>query len=644
MHLCSREVHSRSVTMDLRSEVLFRPRSDAPDAGKSVTERRNDESDHMRVRCYVRAMRAPLFYRSLAGVMWATALAACGAEPRERFSNVDEEAGVEPSPTGYSDAGAAADPCDPSSLAERGGSAGCRFLMTASTWIPGDSWVPRGCYALVVSNPSDTPARLRLRFKSRTAADAREEDAAPYARRTVFNGRGVEYLPLEDGLVSPAETVVVSALFLPFLPSEAWIDSNSRCPTAGFVESTDPAARDELVSAAIELVSDTPILVTQISAYAPAALERDTAPISAFSLFPVHLWEEQPVETGIFKPGLPAALPAIDAPSAVWPGRTFALAAFDDTHVLLPTLDGPARAITLQRGEVFSHTTNDALAGRPVIADKPVGLVTFAPMTLIDWEYSQPFLGHDMSRSYSVALPSSLWGSEYVAARHANRWEELAEAPLWRILGGADGTLLEYDPYRPEGAPERVGRGELVVFFADAPFSVRSQDDAHPFYFSESMTGPLHQLDVHGVDISGEPDLRGGALTVHQLPTSRWHRRYPFFAPLDFPSHSVVLVRPRGGPDVVLDCAGTVTGWTPVGERFEYARVPLTGHLYEPVVYPAGTCEAGPHWIESEGPFSGTLWGWGNQETAVVLDKLSPAAYALPLLGADRVQPRSSGN
>lgn len=67
--------------------------------------------------------------------------------------------------------------------------------------------------------------------------------------------------------------------------------------------------------------------------------------------------------------------------------------------------------------------------------------------------------------------------------------------------------------------------------------------------------------------------------------------------------------------------------------------MPLTGHLYEPTTYPSGTCEAGAHWIESDGPFSGTLWGWGNSDTVRELGKGSPGAYALPLLGPDDLTP-----
>lgn len=94
-------------------------------------------------------------------------------------------------------------------------------------------------------------------------------------------------------------------------------------------------------------------------------------------------------------------------------------------------------------------------------------------------------------------------------------------------------------------------------------------------------------------------------MTVHQLATMLWARRYGFFAIPAMPQQSLVLVRPRGGGEVRLDCAGVLTGWAPLDDRFELLRVRLTGRLYEPIVHPgAGACHAGGHWIEGDGPFS----------------------------------------
>jgi hypothetical protein len=525
--------------------------------------------------------------------------------------------------------------------------AGCRHHLVVSTRFPAESSTVDGCRAFVVSNPSAVPARLRLRYQGRGRDTAREEDAAAYTRVADVAGRSVAYRPLDGGVLTARQTAVVSALYVRFIVSPE--DHSVDCPTAPFLESTEPVVRDEVVAPSVELLSDSPIVASEITVYVPDAEgSAGGADSLHHHLTPVHLWGREVTETGIYKAGAPATLPTVENPVPIFPGRTFAIAAFDDTHVLLPTLEGAPRAVTLRRGEVFSHTTKDALAGTVATADKPISLVSFTPMTTIDWNYQSSTLpGSDLHFGYNMALPSSLWGSTYVAARHGNRWPELAEAPAWRILGGADGTVLTYEPYRPDGAPEHIARGELAVFFADAPFVVRSQDDGHSFYMSESMTDSLYQLDRYGIyeggpreaEWKGTEFVRGSAVTVHQLATSQWKKRYPFFASLAFPEHSLVLVRPRGGPDVRLDCAGTIGGWEAVGASFEYTRVQITGHLYESIAYPTGVCDAGAHWIESDGPFWGTQWGWGNGDTTAQLGRGSSPSYALPLVGFDEPTP-----
>lgn len=388
------------------------------------------------------------------------AVVACAAElPAEPRPAEVEPADDQPPPADGgrpNDAAASSGPCDPASLASRASQAGCRFVMTAIAW-DGNVAVA-GCHAVVVSNPSNRAARLRLRFKG-VGADVRDEDAAPYARRALVEGGDVRYEPLEGGTLGPRESAVVSALLVP----STWESPYGplSCPTKAFVESDAPAARERRVTPGIELRSDEPVVAVQVSGYALDARQR-VGP-QPFALVPVHLWEKTPAETGIFKPGMPPTLRLEDEEGeafevATSPARTIAVAAFDDTNVVLPHPDGMLGEGTLQRGEVFSHTTGDALTGRRAIADKPVALVTYAPGALIPWDYAPGGLGYDSAPAFSVALPSTAWGSEYVAVRHGDRWSGAPEEAAWRIVGGADDTELAYEPYRPAGAPSRVAR------------------------------------------------------------------------------------------------------------------------------------------------------------------------------------------
>ncbi len=315
------------------------------------------------------------------------------------------------------------------------------------------------------------------------------------------------------------------------------------------------------------------------------------------------------------------------------PARTIVVSASDDTRVSLPLSDGSTRSITLRRGEVFSHDSNDAMIGQPITASRPVGVVSFAPNATIPWDFptgAEP----DGMLTFQPSMPTALWGNEYVAVRHADRWDGMPEEPPWRIIGGADDTTLSYEPYHPNGAPDHVKRGELVVFFGDAPFVVRSQDDQHSFFFGGHMTGSTYQEQRYGArGIDENP--RGRALVVHQIATSRWVHRYPFFTLTRFPQHSLVVIRKKGGKNVRLDCAGEVVGWQPVGAGFEFARVQLTGHLFEPISSPTGTCQTGGHVIESEDPFWATVWAWGNYDTVTQLGIGTDGAYALPLFGVE---------
>lgn len=575
---------------------------------------------------------------------------ACGSEGRAPFepppiSSVAAEDGAT-NANGFQDASPSSPPCR--GITSGPSAAGCRFVVMESTLTGGEgsaeithNLVSLGCHVLLVSNPSSEAVRLRLRFEDR------EEDAAPFARLARVEGRDATYLPLPEGTLPPRATAIVS-VFLPEREEGKVKPTDSVCPSPAFVESNELAARAEKVTLGVELLSDAPVLVAQTVSF-----QKDARPVpdaispggqsssTLFSAFPVESWERAPIETGIFKPGLPAMLVNPDANGEGHPRiipthrlRSIVTAAFDDTTVLLPKPDGSTRTVALGRAEVFAHDPSDALIGRAVVANKPIGIVSFTPGAIIPWDYPMG-AAQDMWKAYQASMPVQLWGSEYVAVRHGDRWPTMPERPPWRLIGGAEGTVLTYAPYRPDGAPERLGRGELAVFFADEPFVVRSQDEQHPFYLGAHMMNPSYQRQRFG-DADELGDWRGGAVSTFALATSRWQKAYPFFALPRYPEHSLVVIRKKGGGDVRLDCAGVLTGWQPVDAVFEFVRVPLTGRFFEPVAYDEGTCHAGSHWIESKDPFWATLWAWGNRDTTYEIDLGTGAgAYALPLLGAE---------
>lgn len=593
--------------------------------------------------------------RSLNVVLASQALAglcavACGSDARIPFdpplTNGD---GGRPSDAGdgdFGDASSATSGTCPERLGTPG-LAGCQFLamnMTShgvpyqkSAWS-GD--VPFwGCLMLAVSNVSPDPVRLRLRF------EGREEDAAPYAGMATVNGRDVTYAPLPNGVLEPRATALVAASrYVPehIRPS---VGDYKICPFDAFVvdaESSVPLAGK--VSSAIELLASAPVLVSQAVQYiTDARREAIWAGMEGGTLtavVPVEAWEASAVDTGVFKPGMPLSFyNPHSAPGTEYehptrfvasPARTLIASSIDGTTVDAWRPDGSTAPLHLQRGQFVAYETADAFIGREVVGNHPFGLSTIAPTPYIPWDFpSGPEL--DYCWNHLPSLPTGLWGSEYVAVRHINRWPDWPERPPWRLIGAADDIALTYEPYHPEGAPDVLRRGELAVFFADEPFVVRSQDTLHPFFFGAHMTGSNYQKQRFG-DADPFDNQRGRPIATFVVPPKRWQTAYPFFVLPAVPEHNLVVVRRKGGADVRLDCAGLLTGWESVGADFEFTRVSLTGHYFEPITYPDGTCHAGAHWIESAEPFTGTLWGWSNSDELQVGG--NGVAYAVPLHSA----------
>jgi IgGFc binding protein len=68
-----------------------------------------------------------------------------------------------------------------------------------------------------------------------------------------------------------------------------------------------------------------------------------------------------------------------------------------------------------------------------------------------------------------------------------------------------------------------------------------------------------------------------------------------------------VVIRPAAGAaDVKLDCLQSpLTGWQPIGSRYEYTRVDVQhGGMA------VGSCSNGRHEMTSTAPFGVTVWGW----------------------------------
>lgn len=206
--------------------------------------------------------------------------------------------------------------------------------------------------------------------------------------------------------------------------------------------------------------------------------------------------------------------------------------------------------------------------------------------------------------------PIRQWGRKYAAVPYRSRQkpfigstERPPESVPYRIVGAVAGTNLTYHPYRPLGAPETIGPGEVLTFESKEIFTVASQDADHPIYMATYMTGWQYVDEYSAI---GDPEF------VNVVPAEQYLDDYRFFVDFTYPDSTLTLVRrrdPQGFHDVTLDCLGVVKGWKPIAgdDELEYVQLDITDNGAN-----VGACSYGPHHAQSEGAFSLVVWGWGE--------------------------------
>jgi len=259
----------------------------------------------------------------------------------------------------------------------------------------------------------------------------------------------------------------------------------------------------------------------------------------------------------------------------------------------------PAK-IMLSKGQFAQIVQSQELTGSFVFSNKPT--VTLGGQECV-------FLPTGVGTCDTLAQqipPFEQWGSEYVGVGYRPRTKNTAEEVWYRMVGGRDGTELEYDPVKPPGAPLKLEAGELALFTArtNDAFVVRSRDAEHPFYLGMHMTGCIPY------DSMGDPEF------VNVVPTGQYMSSYSFYADSTYPEHSLVIVRKKTHgdfKDVWLECAGDLPDWKPIDNagQYEYRRVDLSRRFKPGDSFGDKQCRTGLQRMRSEGAFSATLWGWG---------------------------------
>ncbi len=448
------------------------------------------------------------------------------------------------------------------------------------------------CFAAFVANTWSAPVTLQVERAGQIL------DAAKFSYLPSGTGQSITYTPLPNGQLPAGQVAVV------FLA--AYGGAFAPCPPGVNVGYTagDAAAHGTTMGDALHLTTSAPVVVYDIFPYGGG----QSAATSATLLLPTTAWDTNYIAVDAFRKStyVLEAQPSIDIVAAE-DGTTVTIsptAAIVGGPGVPPTGKGVPRTYNLDKGQILQFTQDAELIGSPIQSNKPIGLWGGASCLSID-------VGQQACDSAHQQIPPvKALGHEYVAVRYRNRFDGQEESPPWRLVGAVDGTLLTYEPAPPPmGAPLLLKTGQVAEFRAAGPFTVKSQDEDHPFYMSAHMTG-CTDTDSSGGDCRGDPEF------VNVIPPQQYLSSYVFFTDPTYPETNLVLVRSKaaqGFQDVTLDCAGKLDGWQALGSsgQYEYLRTDLVRHNFQG----QGGCDNGRHEIHSNAPFGLVVWGWGTAET-----------------------------
>jgi hypothetical protein len=452
------------------------------------------------------------------------------------------------------------------------------------------------CFAAFVANTWGKPAHIKV---DRGGLDLPTES---FAYIPTVQGQTVTYTPYDA--VAGLGVGQVAILFLSRLSVGG---SVVNCPMPAAINQ-ETGVTDTGVGMSFHLTSDVPVVAYQIVPYGGG----QAGVTSATLLLPTSSWDTNYIAINAYassEPAISKGNPSLDI-----------VAYKDNTEVtILPKVDivagtgveaataGMPKKYTLNKGQFLQITQPAELSGSPIQATEPIGV--FGAATCVNIPSDQL----DCDSAQQQLAPVKALGSEYAAVRYKNRTGGQEETPPWRVVGAVDGTMLEWTPAKPPGAPKTLNLGDVVEFKSAGPFLVKAQNADHPFYLGGYMTG--------GQPFNGEGDPDW----VNVIPPSQYLTNYVLFTDPTYPETSLVVVRTPSKmdgkfADVTLGCAGKLDGWMPIG-AYEYTRVTLvTGDFMS-----VGNCSNGRQEMSSDLPFGVTVWGWGTTQQTKAVSYAYPA-------------------
>ncbi len=476
------------------------------------------------------------------------------------------------------------------------GSIGCNFRVTTPPLYYGTSsgLVGQGCFAVFVANAWSRDAKISL------SRQGQSFDATKFGR-IAGSGSPQAWATVPSNGVPPGK---VAVLFLSHQAnSKGPLGDSMACPVApAYAASTTPLDASGTLATAKSygflIESDTPVTSYDIMPFGGASSYTPSAQL----LLPTTAWGTNFVA---------AIAPVTNNGYAMYGTNQWmhVLASADGTEVsVAPTqsLPGgvgfPAGAknsvtkYTLNAGDFIQWQNVGDVTGTVLNSNKPIAVM--GGNALFAWSTKTSLLGDCCAEAtHQSSPPVTALGSEYAPSPIRTR-SGVAESIGYRIVGAVDGTKLTYDP-PISGAPASLSVGSSGIFETTSAFTVKSQDNAHPFFLAQIISGGA-------TENLGDPEY------VNVLPPAQFLSQYIFFTDPTYTDTHLALVRVKGAKgfeDVEVGCAGKVTGWKSVGTggTYEYATLALTSSGSG-----VGSCANGPQSAKSKAPFGVVVWGFSQ--------------------------------
>jgi hypothetical protein len=462
------------------------------------------------------------------------------------------------------------------------GTIGCDYVVATPSFYVGES---SPCFAIFVANGWSKPVTISV------SRGGTSYDVTTFGRIAAAGTPESSWATLSSTGLPPGQ---VAVLFMSSDPSAA-----VTCPVATAINA-GTAITGTGTGTAWHVTTDVPVTSYDILPYGGAISHLPSAEL----LLPTTAWGTNYFGIVPLRGERADSLPQWGQIVGQADGTTVQIA----PNVTLPSGAGVAAApkgsttsYTLNAGDVIQWQDSTEMSGSVISSDKPIG---FTGGIGYDCYTSATSTGGGCDSAHQQIPPLSAFGSLYVAPPFATRRADLQpESIPYRIIAAVDGTTLTYDP-PVAGAPATLAAGSVQLFESTTAFVVKSQDNAHPFYVGQIMPG----CDVTGGS-RGTTDCLGDEEYVNILPPAQFLTKYLFFTDATYGTTNLVFTRvktPEGFQDVKLDCAGTLTGWTPVdsADTYEVTNVDVIRDGT-----PNGACKNGPQTASSNGPFGLMVWG-----------------------------------